>query len=236
MATARARKIPRLVLLLTATAALGMGGERAEAQERVSNYADLKAPEHAYWTRPLNDPFTRIKADLEAGRLPLDYSSEKNCVISLLKHLKNSHSLPDVGLPPRACNSGSFPPQSPALYFNEEIYLGYIPGGRIEIVSLDPELGAFTFLTCRVPVPLRTVERSNRCMNCHAGDDTGKVPGIVIKSVVPAPPGVASRPFGLNRPGTASLSVSASGDGMSPDKAESRNTGATSLDSMMRAN
>jgi hypothetical protein len=34
-----------------------------------------------------------------------------------------------------------------------------------------------------------SVERSNRCMNCHASEDTGYVPGLVVKSVIPGPHG-----------------------------------------------
>jgi hypothetical protein len=77
-----------------------------------------------------------------------------------------------------------------ALYFNEEVYLGYVPGGRIEIVSLDPELGGifYIFDIPKDTKPLR-IERSERCMNCHAGEDTGHIPGLVIKSVVPGPSG-----------------------------------------------
>lgn len=203
MASSRARKIPRTILLLAATAALGMGGERAKAQERVSNYADLKAPQHAYWTRPLEDPFTRIKADLEAGKLPLDYSSEKNCVISLLNHLKIPTASQMWVFSTTSLQLRFISPRNPrALYFNEEIYLGYIPGGRIEIVSLDPELGGifYIFDLPRSGAP-PTVERANRCMNCHAGDDTGKVPGIVIKSVVPGPTGGSLKAFRLEQTG-----------------------------------
>jgi hypothetical protein len=82
-------------------------------------------------------------------------------------------------------------PSNPrAIYFSEDIYVGYIPGGRIEVVALDPELGAvfYIFDIPREQSPIR-YERSERCMNCHATDDTGYVPGLVIKSVVPAPSG-----------------------------------------------
>jgi hypothetical protein len=73
-----------------------------------------------------------------------------------------------------------------ALFFNEDVYVGYIPGGRIEVVSLDPALGGiyYIFDIPRGAEPFRA-ERSNRCMNCHAAEDTGHVPALVIKSVIP---------------------------------------------------
>jgi hypothetical protein len=66
------------------------------------------------------------------------------------------------------------------------VYVGYIPGGRIEVVSVDRDLGGIYYIMDipRGAEPLRA-ERSNRCMNCHAAEDTAGVPGLVIKSVMP---------------------------------------------------
>jgi len=88
-------------------------------------------------------------------------------------------------------NTPRISPRSPrAIYFNEEIYLGYVPGGKIEIVSVDPELGAIFYIFDIPKGGARPVaERSQRCMNCHSDEDTREVPGIVIKSVVPGPSG-----------------------------------------------
>jgi len=52
-----------------------------------ADYQDFDQPPHDYWKRPLGDPFTRIKADLEAGRITLDGSSERAYVTSLLDRL-----------------------------------------------------------------------------------------------------------------------------------------------------
>jgi len=94
-------------------------------------------------------------------------------------------------------------PSNPrALYYNEDVYVGYIPGGRIEIVSLDPELGAifYIFDIPRNPGPLR-IERSDRCMNCHASEDTAYVPGLVMRSVLPGPSGGSLKSFRNGLPG-----------------------------------
>ena len=77
-----------------------------------------------------------------------------------------------------------------AIYFSDDVYVGYIPGGRLEVVALDPELGGI-FYIFDIPREKGAIrfERSERCMNCHVSDDTGHVPGLVIKSVVPGPGG-----------------------------------------------
>jgi hypothetical protein len=68
--------------------------------------------------------------------------------------------------------------------------VGYIPGAKIELISMDPELGGI-FYMFDIPKDERpiTVERSEKCVNCHTREDTGFVPGLVVKSVVPGPTG-----------------------------------------------
>ncbi|MDF1824652.1 MAG: hypothetical protein P1U68_08415 [Verrucomicrobiales bacterium] len=160
------------------------------AEEEFS-FSDIKAPEHGYWERPLNDPFSRIIADLEEGKLKLNYSSEKQFLTSLLKALNISESSQMLVYSTTSLQLSLISPETPrALYFNEDIYLGYVQGGRIEIVSIDPELGGIFYI---FDIPRGgnrpVIERSKRCMNCHSGEDTFEVPGIVIKSVIPGPRG-----------------------------------------------
>ena len=143
---------------------------------------------HDYWTRPLGDRFTHLKEAVEAGRIVLDDSTgEKAFLLSLLHALDVPASSQMLVFSTTSLQLRLITPANPrALFFNEDVYVGYIPGGRIEVVSLDPALGGiyYIFDIPRGNEPLR-VERSNRCMNCHAAEDTGHVPGLVIKSVIP---------------------------------------------------
>src|SRR5688572_8640746 len=127
----------------------------------------------------------------------LDRSSEKAFLNSFLKILNVPASSQLLVFSTTSLQLRFISPSNPrAIYFNEDIYVGYIPGGRIEVVALDPELGAI-FYIFDIPggqAPIR-YERSNRCMNCHATDDTGYVPGLVIKSVVPASNGASLDSF-----------------------------------------
>jgi hypothetical protein len=95
-------------------------------------------------------------------------------------------------------------PSNPrAIYFNEDTYLGFIPGGRVEIVSIDPELGG-VFYIMDIPKSAGAglnIERSRRCMNCHSGSETGYVPGLTIKSVVPGSRGGSLDAFRIDRTG-----------------------------------
>jgi hypothetical protein len=168
---------------------LGLAGMAAAHGQ--AEYHEIDEAPHHYRRRPLQDRFTRLKDDLESGRVALDRSSEKAFVVSVLQALNIPVSSQMLVFSTTSLQLSLITPSNPrALYFNEDVYLGHVPGGRIEIVSLDPELGGI-FYIFDIPKdarPLR-IERSERCMNCHAGEDTGYVPGLVVKSVVPGPTG-----------------------------------------------
>ncbi len=166
-------------------------------------WADLDRPEHDYWNRPLNDDFSRLKEKLEAGELPLDYRSEKGFLVSLLGALRIPVSSQTMVYSTTSLQLRLINIRNPrTLYFNEDLYVGFIPGGRIEVIALNPELGGI-FYIFDIPRGKRTVrvERSTRCMNCHANEDTGHVPGLLAKSVIPGSNGGSLRAFRIGQSG-----------------------------------
>lgn len=190
-------KICSLILVIALGLAMAAG---ALTQ---TNYSDIDGPPHNYRQRPLRDKFTQLIQGFESGKLPLDRTSEKAFVLSLLRTLDVPVTSQMLIFSTTSLQLSLISPSNPrALYFNEDVYVGYVPGGRIEIVSLDPEVGGiyYIFDIPRDASPLR-FERSDRCMNCHAGDDTGHVPGLVIKSVVPGPRGGSLTAYRLGQTG-----------------------------------
>jgi hypothetical protein len=144
-------------------------------------------PPHNYWQRPLADRFTHLKDEVEAGRILLDGSGEKPFLLSLLRALDVPASSQMLVFSTTSLQLRLITPENPrALFFNEDVYVGYIPGGRIEVVSMDPALGGIYYIF-NIPRGAESLqaERSNRCMNCHAAEETGFVPGLTIKSVIP---------------------------------------------------
>lgn len=162
-----------------------------------SSFADeieisINEPPHSYLTRQLNDPFTKLIPRLQSGEVTLDRSSEKAFLRDLLKTLNIPASSQLLVFSTTSLQLSLISPRNPrALYFNDEIFVGYIPGGKIEIISIDPHLGAifYIFDIPRSPDRPLAFDRSNRCMNCHSGEETGYVPGLAIESVVPGPGG-----------------------------------------------
>ena len=177
----------------------------ASGPEPAAAFDDFEAAPHSYYERVLRDPFTQLKPALESGEIVLDRSSEKGFVLSLLKALNIPASSQLLLFSTTSLQLSLISPGNPrALYFNENIYLGWVPGGKIEIASIDPELGAvfYIFDLPRAERPI-AIERSNRCMNCHAGSETAHVPGLVIKSVIPGPSGGSLDAFRIDLTGHA---------------------------------
>ena len=108
---------------------------------------DVEQPPHNYSQRPLQDRFTKMKDDFEAGRIPLDQSTEQAFLLSLLKVLGVPASSQMLVFSTTSLQLRYITPSNPrALFFNEDLYVGYIPGARLEIVSLDPEAGAVFYI------------------------------------------------------------------------------------------
>ena len=78
-------------------------------------------------------------------------------------------------------------PSNPrALYFSEDAYIGYVPGGILELTLHDPELGIVFY---EVRPRTQTIARSRDCLSCHGGSRTDHWPGVFIRSVYSHPDG-----------------------------------------------
>jgi hypothetical protein len=78
-------------------------------------------------------------------------------------------------------------PESPrALYFNEDVYLGWMPNGRIEIASMDPKVGGVFYFQRPLDDSEQPIfHREESCLGCHAGSATNFLPGLLARSVFP---------------------------------------------------
>lgn len=166
-------------------------GAAESSADAAQLYADLESAAHQYWVRPLEDRFSKMKEAFESGQLKLDRSGELPYLKSLLELLEISPDSQTLVYSTTSLQLSLISPVNPrAVYFNENIHLGFIPGGRIEVMSMDPQLGGIFYI---FDIPRGDsqprLERVDRCMNCHAKKQNGYVPTPVIKSVLPGPTG-----------------------------------------------
>jgi len=78
------------------------------------------------------------------------------------------------------------PRQPRSLYFNDDLYVGWVPGGLMEVTVTDPKLGmVFYKLDSRDPAKPLRFERDADCLSCHGGSMTRNWPGLMIRSIYP---------------------------------------------------
>jgi len=78
-------------------------------------------------------------------------------------------------------------PRNPrSLYFSQEAYVGYVPGGDIEAIIQDPLLGPVFYLISASPPGALKIERDlTNCISCHGTTNTEHVHGMLVRSVFP---------------------------------------------------
>jgi len=73
-----------------------------------------------------------------------------------------------------------------AIYFNDEIFVGWVPsGGILEISVPSPETGT-NFYSLEMDVfPPKLVREDDNCLQCHGGSFTRDIPGHLARLVYP---------------------------------------------------
>lgn len=177
-------------LQLAVVAGLWLGGHIALPAAETAPIPFGDAP-HSYWQRESQDAFSKLSRRIQSGESMLDTSNEKAHLISLLKALDVPVSSQLLVYSATSLQSGLIRPTNPrALYFNEEVYVGYVPGGKLEVSAIDPEMGpVFQIFTPALGGGTPQFTRTDRCMNCHAGRTSWQLPGFTAESVIPSTSG-----------------------------------------------
>lgn len=77
-------------------------------------------------------------------------------------------------------------PHTPrAIYFNDELYIGFCRRGDVlEVSAVDPQLGAvFYTLEQKASDTPQFVRQTDNCLLCHGSSQTKSVPGHLVRSV-----------------------------------------------------
>ena len=131
-----------------------------------------------------NTPATDALAHLGQDGSELKFDSKLGYLPDLLNRL-------DVPAPSQLLvasktspNKNYISPKNPrAIYYNDSVYIAYVPGAPIlEMAATDPNLG-LVFYTLDQKPKARPV-RDNRCLECHASAKTLDVPGLLVRSFV----------------------------------------------------
>ncbi|MBM3728371.1 MAG: hypothetical protein FJW40_23465 [Acidobacteria bacterium] len=133
------------------------------------------------------DPAARLDARLAAGEVTLAWDGRHGYLRSILDALRVPLSSQVLVFSKTSLQINRITPSTPrALYFNDDVYVGWVQDGDvIEISAVDPVRGGmFYTVDQRRSIPPR-FKRRDECLQCHASPRTAGVPGHIVRSVYP---------------------------------------------------
>src|SRR5437762_2861546 len=145
-------------------------------------------PAVAYSAVTPEDPVGRLGQKLAEGEERLEFEPEHGYLVSVLRKLNIPVTSQSLVFSKTSLQAERISPRRPrALYFNDDVYVGWIPDAPLmEFASVDPKLGTiFYTLDQEQSGTPRLQRRTTDCVLCHDGASTGGVPGLMIRSVYP---------------------------------------------------
>jgi hypothetical protein len=145
-------------------------------------------PAIAYSKSAPTDRVAKLQQAIEAGTATLAYDEDHGYLPAILSALKVPVASQGLVLSKTSLQVDKIAPWSPrAIYFNDDVYVGWVQGGPImEVASVDPALGAVFYTVAQEPGDKPTITRQTRtCLQCHdSASSTGGVPGFIMRSVI----------------------------------------------------
>ena len=168
----------RLPLLLAVAALL-------PAPAGAQSEPDYERAPIRYSTATPDNAVTRLQARLAIGDLKLA-GSELNQLRTILGELGVSPASQTLVFSRTSFQRTRIRPDHPrALYFSDSVYVGWVPGGLVEIIAIDPQLGP-VFYSLALPgtrAAAPAIIRDQDCLRCHGGAFVREIPGLFVRSL-----------------------------------------------------
>jgi hypothetical protein len=159
--------------------ALGPGGARAE---------DFDKEPIRYSTAPADNAVARLQGRLDAGKARLAHEGRFGYLPSLLRELGVPPSSQTLVFSKTSLQRHRIAPRTPrAVYFSDDVYVGYCRDGDVlEVSAADARLGtAFYTLEQSAAKKPHFRRRGETCLLCHGSSRNNGVPGHLVRSVYP---------------------------------------------------
>jgi hypothetical protein len=145
-----------------------------------------------------NDPVARLQRRINSGELKLEYSEKSGYLESLLKALGVPVASQGLVFSKTSFQLHRISPSNPrAIYFNDDVYIGWVRGGDLlEVAAVDPQLGGVFYMLEQTKTDKPRFVRNDECLQCHLSNATRNVPGFVVRSVYPDERGYPIAPLG----------------------------------------
>jgi hypothetical protein len=174
----------KITMAMVAAGLCWLAGANAHAQGE----PDYEQPPVRYSATQPNDAIARLQQKLASGELAFA-GSDREVLQTLLRTLDVPVESQLLVFSRTSLQRGRIRPERPrALYFSDSMYVGWVPGGLIEVAAIDPKLGPvfYTFAPSRAAhggAP--DIQRDADCLRCHGGTFVRDIPGVFARSVFP---------------------------------------------------
>lgn len=158
---------------------------------RAQSIPDYEQPPVSYSASTPQDAVAALQRRLTAGALAF-IGDERTILRAILVELGVPFESQVLVFSKTSLQRGRITPSRPrALYFSDAAYVGWVPGGLIEITTIDNRLGPifYSFDPQEARGAARTFVRDSDCLRCHGGTFVRGVPGVFARSVIPSETG-----------------------------------------------
>ncbi len=153
---------------------------------RLAAQSGFESPPIDYLNAEVRDPVAQLATKIEAGEVELPYDERHGYLRGLLEALDVPLSSQTLVFSKTSLQLHRISPRHPrALYFNDDVYIGWCQRGDvIELAANDPQQGP-TFYTLKQSAdePPKFTRDRGQCLTCHASSRTQNVPGYLVRSV-----------------------------------------------------
>lgn len=141
-----------------------------------------------YSTSPSTDCISKLQQAVDKSVSTLKYDRSLGYLPDVLEELKVSTKSQMLVFSKTSLQRQRIAPQTPrAIYFNDNVYVGYCQDGEVlEFSAVDPQLGmVFYTLDQQESSQPKFRRQTDSCLLCHGSSQTHSVPGNLVRSVYP---------------------------------------------------
>lgn len=130
---------------------------------------------------------SRLQEKLDSRETTLTYDPAKGYLQSVLEALQVPAESQMLVFSKTSLQIRRITPERPrAIYFNDDVYIGYCQNGDVlEVSAVDPQLGTvfYTLDQRSEDVPPTFERQVDNCLVCHSSSRTENVPGHLVRSL-----------------------------------------------------
>lgn len=131
------------------------------------------------------DRIAKLQARIASGEVKLKWDEQFGWLPALLDELKVPKSSQMLVFSQTSLQRREINPRNPrAIFFNDDVYIGYIPNApMMEVSAVDPKLGGVFYSLDQVRQEKPAFVRNQDCLQCHVSGRTLGVPGHFVRSL-----------------------------------------------------